>query len=40
MAEAASSSGLVHLTEVDVPGATLAEPLEKQCPSIEAMAFV
>ena len=30
MAEAASGSGLVHLTEVDVPGASLAEPLEKQ----------
>ena len=30
MAEAASGSGLVHLTEVDVPDASLAEPLEKQ----------
>ena len=30
MAEAASGSGLVQLTEVDVPGASLAEPLEKQ----------
>ena len=31
MAEAASGSGLVvHLTEYDVPGASLAEPIEKQ----------
>ena len=40
MTEAASGSGLVHLTEVDVPGASLAEPLEKQCPIVEVMAFV
>ena len=30
MNEATSGSGLVHLTEVYVPGASLAEPLEKQ----------
>ena len=30
MAEAASDSGIVHLTGVDVPGVSLAEVLEKQ----------
>ena len=30
MAKAASGSGILHLTEVDVPDASLEEPLEKQ----------